>query len=763
LRDFDAEWYLKTYPDVALSGLDPAKHYLVCGLPLGRQGSPVKKKAEGALIDLAGQFGQNDTQQIPQQVAAANSPIVAAPSDIALIPPSGGAISARDPDMGLMACLFLGDTELGRAAEGKTLAAHAGPVAMLAKMMALAAPRIAVPGGKTGPDVQWPAAAQTRPVMASPGFMAGPARILNAWFSDSETLRLSVEGHPDEGSTAATDVIRAWQISTNGPADLLPVGGMMLPKAGQGFFALSLGNPLLPVLLELADSAGSTKGFALLAFPSLLRGGMHATERAAHQLGPNPMSEVWRLSAALVGDLLAGSRDSGFAVSRIAVRLGGATGAEALLSRPVRIWLERVFGLGPTLAEDTGQEPHDPGEIWLAQSLSTGKTRGAGLTLVLPPQAIPTLQALVSRRMALPSGLHRATGPYLVSEAISHRPLWSVCVPMDGPMSTDMPLLERPASDAPLQPLPEQDMVWAAPLHLAIIGRPAGSINGTLDLFPVAPDVPYLKQLAAPMQIAVVFSGTHPELALRALSSLKEQAEITVAEVLIRPLAGADNAQLAAVLVVAERIFSGRVRMIPVETGTLADLDAILEATQQAHVLMLDESVLLQDSRILPRMAAELLSQDDIASVGCMLMYEEVKGKSTVLHFGAGGVFPAGVSLISAPRLAVAEPNTLKALPASTYPVLANTFGLCLIRRSALLKTCAARAGLVGVAAVDLHFGLSTWAAGWRNLCTSVVRAATTRAPSGRDEIDPFGLDCLAPARWDDLLSSVTVLRELRG
>lgn len=37
---FDADWYLKTYPDVATSGIDPYKHYLKFGAQEGRDPSP---------------------------------------------------------------------------------------------------------------------------------------------------------------------------------------------------------------------------------------------------------------------------------------------------------------------------------------------------------------------------------------------------------------------------------------------------------------------------------------------------------------------------------------------------------------------------------------------------------------------------------------------------------------------------------------------------------------------------------------------------
>ncbi len=39
-RFFDADWYLKTYPDVAAAGLDPARHYASSGHYEGRSPGP---------------------------------------------------------------------------------------------------------------------------------------------------------------------------------------------------------------------------------------------------------------------------------------------------------------------------------------------------------------------------------------------------------------------------------------------------------------------------------------------------------------------------------------------------------------------------------------------------------------------------------------------------------------------------------------------------------------------------------------------------
>jgi glycosyltransferase involved in cell wall biosynthesis len=52
-RDFDADWYLKQYPDVKLLGMDPAEHYLWIGRALRRFGSPQKfAEPDESILDV---------------------------------------------------------------------------------------------------------------------------------------------------------------------------------------------------------------------------------------------------------------------------------------------------------------------------------------------------------------------------------------------------------------------------------------------------------------------------------------------------------------------------------------------------------------------------------------------------------------------------------------------------------------------------------------------------------------------------------------
>ncbi len=54
---FDAAWYLKAYPDVAMLGMDPAEHYAWIGKELGRATNAVKKNSEQPLTSPATDAG----------------------------------------------------------------------------------------------------------------------------------------------------------------------------------------------------------------------------------------------------------------------------------------------------------------------------------------------------------------------------------------------------------------------------------------------------------------------------------------------------------------------------------------------------------------------------------------------------------------------------------------------------------------------------------------------------------------------------------
>ena len=121
--------------------------------------------------------------------------------------------------------------------------------------------------------------------------------------------------------------------------------------------------------------------------------------------------------------------------------------------------------------------------------------------------------------------------------------------------------------------------------------------------------------------------------------------------------------------------------------------------------------------------------------------------------------------LTSPDVLALVETH-LTEMGANDNAVMANTLDLVLVRQSALQNSIARRKA-EGVSfgqdgAADIRFGLDVLATGGHNLCTTAVRCGTLAPPhTVRDEMDSIGLSFLQPRRWDDILPSVTLLREL--
>ena len=790
---FDADWYLAAYPDVALSGLSPQEHYRKFGLIMGRavnarQQAARQSSAPPPLVTPSQPRAAAARFSRGQAVSPADLTLPGGGSDSPIIPAPAGYSLASEPvaDPGRPGgaaplAVRAGGQEIARLQDLTRLSQIIAPLAAYCRMFS----PDKEPGGAlreafefVGQDPLVEAAATRfadqldRPAdPGGAGLQSGRARIANAWYVNEAGLRFFLaEGDAAPGGgISATDqpaALRAFQAAPENPGALQLVGMQSLSDQNLGFFDAALLTPLMPVLLELSDEAGRTVELGLLPFPSLLRGGLHAAELAALQLGADPMAETWRLSRALLAELCpqAGCA-AGLSITAIEMETSQATGAERLMSGPVRDWLRAVFGLRVRPHETA--PPLDAGARHVFETLGNPpgpppRTDRAGLVLELPAVAVPSLSALCSRRLDL--GEHiRVAGPFLVADAVSCRPQWSVAMPLlNSNLNTAMRYLPRlRAGGGPrlrTGQAPGRDPHWLAPLHLAIRFATAIPPRDIQILQPLAPDAS-MRRAASADAFALVLQVSDPARTERFLHSLAAQRHGgKIAEILLCHPEEIDSA-----------ILHDTVRNIlpdarPVSMPGLMDLDDIAGRMPGEAVLLAEDSVVLYDPQVVAVLDELLAGDPQAASVSCVLLHEVVqKGRSKV-QVASGGIFPAAVSFTSAPRLGIAEPDCLAALSETSYPVLANSFRLCLIRKAALIDTRAARSGRAPAgASADLGFGLDAFAAGYRSLCTSRVRAGTTAAPTRRDEIDPFGLACLLPARWDDLLGAVTVLRPLRG
>lgn len=589
-------------------------------------------------------------------------------------------------------------------------------------------------------------------------FQNGEFRIENAWYAGRSTVRVMIAGGTEAVSISKGCSLRAYQADPEAPGDLKLAGqGVQLPASGPVFHDVELIHPLMPLVLELTDSDDVTGGIALLPFPSLLPGGLHGAELKALQTEANPMDAFWSLSDLLLQECLGRPDWPQRSITSLSAHLAGATGSEPVFSQEVQEWLAAVFGL--FLQPNPVAVDADPAEIAPPESLTTGGalrstlrsrlstgSASKGLRLLLPVDGLPTISALVSRRLDLDKGTH-LTGPFLVTETPSLRPRWSVVLPPDPKPGTNVPVL-RSVNRAKRSKGPSK----VAPIHLAITMRPAD--------FPHDPRLPQLDASDTNT------TGTIPTDPLQ-LTVILEASDSVRTEMLVQALRGA-TAEGRLELLVHFRNPDDKVRSILdgicgsegwTAVSASADLRALAHQAIHEVMLTVSDRVSLDDCRILPALCA-ILQDNVVASASCHLLAQRIIKKQIVQEPATGGLFPAGVSFASTPRLSFAEPDVRQALPNMIYPVVANTLLLTAWRRRALVDL-PRLSGPVPATAADIHIGLDLMEAGYINLCTSQIEARLSGPYLRRDAIDPVGSAYLQPVRWEDLLSRVTVLREL--
>lgn len=708
--DFNPDGYAAAYPDVALSGLGAKEHYIRFGRLLGRSpnGKPPGGKAQASPSPDAAALPAVESAPpkaaIEHQTAApvptaprrprADETIVDRPDDFQpfeVVPSPAPTKVPRCSE----AALGLDDFMPSERDGGSN-----APLLAYARMVGIAAPAAAAeePGA---------------PRLCDSRFQSGELRLENGWFADPSTLRLMIAGGQQGILSHAGWALRAFQALPGSPAELRAAGpGIEIPKRGPCFVDMALQHPLMPLLLELTDPDGATRALALLPFPSLLPGGLHWAESKALQETANPIDSFWSLSDRFLHELIGGAESPARSIASIAVDASSREGP--MLSDQVRDWLAVIFGV----TEGTGGRAAGP--------------KAAGLLLVLPPDAIPTIAALVSRRLAEGVG---SSGPYLVAQADSRRPRWSVALPLEFEPPAAVPRLQgrgRAQRKAPAS---------QAPVHLAILYRHPSS--GAI----AAADRP---ETSAMPPMTVLLDAADPARTEAVLQVLQDSAGATDFELWVR-LDGGDEVRAT-----LDRVRgAAHWRQLDLQAG----LRDVARAARYDVLVTIDDRVRLAGDT-LRHLAMLLDSSGDIASASCLLLGETITKNQVVLQPGSGGLFPSGVSFIGGPAMSFAEPDVSDALRDMTYPVVANTFALTVWRRGPLADL-PSPVDRVARGAEDIGIGFDLTRAGFRNLCTTTCSAPITGDHTRRDAIDPLGNAVLQPGQWQDLLGRVTLVREL--
>ncbi|MHA6718610.1 sulfotransferase family protein [Sphingomonas sp. RS6] len=745
---FDAAYYLRRYPDVAAEGIDPLDHYMRHG---AREGRAPSERFNGAHYLEAnpdvGEAGVNPLvhyiehgraegrSPLPERIVSTlprpfSSPVagIAAPLS-APKPVSGGAKPSHrgdKPASASVAAPVSYSPWRGRPVRFAEVADAIAPwraTADLPTAHGIVAGNAVIavepdedrPAGRA--SLEWLAylngAGQRPPGDAADAVrtsLCNDAVILDdAWFVADHALQLRFRCTAKPAGDRHFGV-RLFQ--AGGDDGLVIVGEAVFATTGLRLVGATLANPFCPILVVVTDDTGVYHDCLLIAFPSLCRNGAHFAELGFGGADTTPVRALRQYSADLLNRI---DREAGFAVSDIAIHLGGATGSEPIFGMAMGAWLA---GLGVAIAaegapSDMPAAARDALATQLEEARDVGNPslplRPKASTLVLPPDAVPALTALFG-----PAGVGAADQAVtmLAVGALSAEPLHALSVPASyAPVPDDAARLAlgylRSADTAVAG-------IGAAPLALC----PAVPLaaKDPRRLFPVPMDMahPLVKAEAAtaPVSVAIDCDGAEAGSIDGCVQALIAQTGIGDLEIIL--LGGdagtiASDVAAAGVRVVAMAGTSGN----PIA----ARLDAARAATANLLVF-LHHAVVLNDRRTLAGLAS-IADLPDAFSAGCVLASDLVGPRGAQIHRRVAG----HVTLAREPNR-VGEVDISTASLPLLFPVVAHSLRCCLVRRDRWIECASEIEGtVVDLTALELAIGLGAIAAGHRNLSTASLVA----------------------------------------
>jgi hypothetical protein len=748
-QSFNSRWYLNEYPDIRAGGLNPLVHYIEHGRDDGRR--------RRSLADATAA----STERAEAAAAPTSDPQGALGQAVAPPPDMRAETSELEgtwrPRVGGWKALLASDTdrrspvvsldELARQADAHTVAVGDRVVALFASDTTPAAvDRIALfaamrPGAAASVTVAGEQASDCAPhrLLAESG--CGHGLLADAW-CDSEsglTLRLA---------NGFAGVARVFQVDADG--SLHCVAEAVLGGGDADCVDVGVLDPLAPLLVILTTRGGALVDSAVVPFPSLLRGGLHCGELAVIETAPGSMATLAEYSRMLVLEWL--GWDEGpdrFAIGQMEIDMRGATGTEPIFRPALLSSIARHFGI--TIRAREGSYP--PQREQLVAILDEAGRAGAARedtarSLVLPSDAVPSIYALVARRMSYDLALSR----FVVVDPATARPQADISLPFDEGLAR-FQHAEMPAHAPYVASSVERETGSGGPVFPLAV-RHYNSLAWEADpLIPVSPDcdMPMEEGLAITQAITVVIdTGQDSDGLANCLAALENQIGAERLEVILAgwpedmPLPGCELP----------------VRAIDARDATRAGrLNAAAQLSQAPRLLFLAPSVLLSD----PRTAATLSRMADrpgTASVACALVTQLHDDGEARVH--SAGYYPTRVSLHGEPVFDFDQVDIARALPAATFPVVAN-HAKCVLYDAAIFHSLGGfDAQQFPMAMHDLDFGFRALAAGHANLCTTLVRAAVDDAAPSADFPDALAHRSVRPADWQSLLDRVTVVRELR-
>ncbi|KGP64017.1 hypothetical protein EP47_03595 [Legionella norrlandica] len=511
------------------------------------------------------------------------------------------------------------------------------------------------------------------------------------------------------------------------------------------FLNVPLTNPFFPLLVVVTSPDGNLLKTSIIPFPSLSRGGMHYGELCAIDNKLSYPDNLQALSTRLLDQWLgiANNQHENLALGRIEVELQqGATGAEPIFSTAFRTWLAVIMHI------KLASHPCDsnlPSKVssYLEENLATlpeflnknlteqiiAREKNALVGLVLPPDCIPSLHALVTRQFNTPKA--PCTVPsFVIIDKGTLKPEWKIQVP---PLGNE--LLDFQATDAiryfpVLIPLSQKNNLFNAgeisniPFAVKFHDKhPQNESNLILPL-PIEYKKPIFRGLKhQPLVVKDTIFILLPLCGhnLPALSAFLESLQWqTIAEnIHIVAITKLPSEQITEKL---ERFFPGKNTVIENKNNLSRSeqINLATQYTQNGYLLIAHEEIVLHDPRTVETLCL-IAGGDKIASASCLLIRDnQEKTNSSPVKVYSGGIFP---SHSPSSQLIFSEFDCHDIFPFTTYPVAANSSIFFMVRKDIWDRIGGFNNKAISDFDINLDYGIRSMMQGYLHFCTSIISA----------------------------------------
>lgn len=641
---FDAGWYVRRYADVAAARIDPAVHYLDNGWREGRDPGPsfstsaylrsnndVARAGTNPLLHFI-EFGYSEGRNVGEVRASVTTE---AGETVEQFEPAAPCVTfevrERTPVRWCRAARLSpargGLLEIGREAIGFV----SDPIHDSHVRDAFS--RLASLSGYGG-------SARQRGEDKAPD-TEQPSKLRDVWFVSNGRLRCRWKIDDDP------IVVRAYQHDPRAEGELRLIGEGLIVSA-LDFIDANLKNPYFPVLFVLCEPGGGLRHNELLAFPSLARCGLHYPELVAledRQLGreTGPFDVIARsdwLAAHLSG--IVEGRSAPF-LGKLAINLAGADGTEPLFQPDFHAWLRHVAQIG--------LEPLETGRAGSTNAFLTEKARSAlhrrksGSTMILPADAIPSIEVLV-----MAAGSETSAEELAVSIAVA-----------DADPAQPTVLIEVPPVSPSVLAAGTSDYITAWPRFENLSRGPAKPLQLLAIRHPRRPVIKESELLLPVAEPALQLDG--PDQAITWLI-FPEDWDSDALRHSLEALAiqqGAHSPTVSLVGVVADSVAAMAARLFTDRLSVSHDLNNALESVRTPLLGYLGAHVILHDGRT-SKVLSALLKESTIVSASCVLVSSERRGKGWHVSVADAGKFGGENS-----QPALQEPLHFWR---STYPIL---------------------------------------------------------------------------------------------